>query len=407
MAGRLDGDLFLPPEPRPWVRYHVRAVARGNVGSAIDAAGVDDDDLIGEGGAGEAGLDLIGGIQRDDGDREPFSHAGIVCENARMPRILIIKTSSMGDVIHNLPIITDIHAHVPDVVVDWLVEEGFADLPRLHPGVSDIIPVALRRWRHSWYRRSVWREMRAFRDRLRSREYDLVLDTQCLLKSAVLARLARGTRCGLDADSAREPFAARFYEHRCHVPWRQHAVARTRALAACALDYPIPAGPPDFGIVAPTRPPELPRDYVVCLHATSWDSKRWPQRHWVDLCARLLDRGSTPLLPWGNAAERARADEIARAVPGARVLPPLALRELAAILGGARAVIGVDTGLVHLAAALDRPTVALYIDTFPELTGVLAHTQGRALNLGGKGQVPGVETVMEALADVEPISSPC
>jgi heptosyltransferase-1 len=317
-----------------------------------------------------------------------------------MPRILLIKTSSMGDVIHNLPIVNDIRRHRPDARFDWVVEESFADIPRLHPAVDDVIPVAIRRWRRALFAPPTWAEMKRFRERLRAQPYDLALDTQGLLKSAVITRLAGRPSWGLDAASAREPLAARFYHHHCGVPWGHHAVWRNRALAACVFDYPIPTEPPDYGIAAPSLPPDLPAKYLVCLHATSWDSKHWPARHWVDLCGRLMNAGLVSLLPWGSEAEHERAQAIARAVPGTVVLPRSSLRTLAGIIGNAQAVVGVDTGLVHLAAALGRPTVALYTDTDPILTGVVGAAATPTLNLGGKGCIPAVEEVWQTFVSM-------
>lgn len=316
-----------------------------------------------------------------------------------MARILLIKTSSLGDVVHNLPVVSDIVAHLPGVLLDWVVEEAFADIPALHPRMSSVLPVAARRWRRTLARPATWREMRRFRRRLRSHTYDVVLDTQGLVKSAVIARLAHGVRCGQDQASAREPLAARFYDRAYPVARGRHAVVRNRELAALAFGYAVPTPPPDYGMVLPAEPlpPELPRDYVVCLHGTSRATKLWPQAHWAALADALLQQGLTPLLPWGDNAERARAEDIRLACHGARVLPRMSLRGLAIALGHARAVVGVDTGLLHLACALDRPVVGIYTGSDPQLTGVYPRDPANAINLGGIGQVPAVEEVFAAL----------
>ena len=316
-----------------------------------------------------------------------------------MPRILLVKTSSLGDVIHNLPVVSDIARRVPGAVIDWVVEETFADIPALHPGVADVISVATRRWRAALWRPATWREIGRFRRRVQAQTYDLVLDTQGLLKSAVIARLARGIACGQDRQSAREPLAARLYDRAYPVARDRHAVVRNRELAARALGYAVPATPPDYGLRLPAEPlPYGPaRDYVVCLHGSSRATKLWPEACWIAL-ARILERnGLTPLLPWGSEVERARAETIAADCPGSHVLPRSSLRTLALVLGHARAVVGVDTGLVHLAAACGRPVVALYTDSSPRLTGVLPSDERLAVNLGGEGRVPGVEEVLAAL----------
>jgi heptosyltransferase-1 len=307
-------------------------------------------------------------------------------------RFLLVKTSSLGDVIHNLPVVTDLRRQYPECKIDWVVEEGIADIARLHPGVRRVIPVALRRWRKSLFATATWREMCAFRASLQEQDYDLVIDTQGQLKSALIARMARGRRCGFTASSAREPMAARFYDAAFEVPKDLHAVERNRRLAALAGGYIAPTTP-DYGIAAPPAPTHG-QTSAVLLTATSRDDKLWPQDRWIAAGRALNERGLACLLPAGSATERKRAMQIAQAIPGAVALPPMSLPELAAQLADARIVIGVDTGLVHLAAALGRPTLALFCASDPALTGVVSRTP--AINLGSRGQPPSVEHVLAA-----------
>ena len=309
-------------------------------------------------------------------------------------RILLVKTSSLGDVIHNLPVVTDLCAHFPGAAIDWVVEEGFAEIPGLHPGVRRVIPVALRRWRKSLFAAATWREMRTFRAELKEQSYDLVIDTQGLLKSALIARMARGKRCGYAATAAREPLAARFYDATFDVPKNFHAVLRNCQLAALAAGYAASPAP-DYGIAAPPAP-TFDRVSAVLLTATSRDDKLWPQERWIEVGRALHARGLTCLLPAGSTPERERAAQIAQAIPGASVLPPMSLADLAGQLAAARIVIGVDTGLVHFAAALGRPVLALFSASDPALTGVLASTP--AFNLGSRGQPPDVDAVLAAAA---------
>lgn len=306
-------------------------------------------------------------------------------------RILLVKTSSLGDVIHNLPVVTDLRTHFPDVSIDWVVEEVFAEIPRLHPGVLRVLPVALRRWRKSLLSPATWREMGAFRGTLQEKSYDLVIDTQGLLKSALITRMAKGKRCGYTAAAAREPLAARFYDARFDVPQELHAVQRNRQLAALAAGYAATPAP-DYGIAVSPAPTFL--QSALLLTATSRDDKLWPEERWIEAGQALHGRGLTCLLPAGSATERERAARIAQAVPGAIALPPMRLAELATQLAAARIVIGVDTGLVHLAAALGRPVLALFSASDPALTGVLASTP--AINLGRRGQPPSVGDVLAA-----------
>jgi heptosyltransferase I len=313
-------------------------------------------------------------------------------------RILLVKTSSLGDVIHNLPVASDIRAALPGAVIDWAVEESYAAIPTLHPAVARVLPVALRRWRSTLLSGAARAELREFLRALRSTAYDAVIDTQGLLKSALIAWRARGTRHGLDFASAREPLAP-FYDRVHAVPWTLHAVERNRALAARALGY-TPGAPADYGIAPPAgRPSWLPAGaYAVLVHATSSSAKLWPVERWAGLGARLAEQGTLGVLPWGAAHEHARAQEIARRVRGAIVAPALTLTDAAAALAGAKAVIGVDTGLTHLACALGRPTVGLYCATDPGATGL--YGGARALNLGGRGAAPAVDEVLAAIEGV-------
>lgn len=310
------------------------------------------------------------------------------------PRILLVKTSSLGDVLHNFPVVTDICIHFGGAQVDWVVEESFAALPALHSGVKQVHTVALRRWRKGWWRSRA--EIRAACARLASRPYDLVLDTQGLLKSALIARCARAPKSGYDRGSAREPLATLFYDHTYAVPKNLHAVERNRRLAAQALGYTLDT-PADYGVRAPAvELPWLPgRPFVALLHATSRADKLWQEANWVELGRRLSQAGMATVLPWGNEAEQARAARLSAAIPGAVCAPRLDLNEAAAMLGRAHAAVGVDTGLSHLAAALGIPTVGLYTATDPGLTGL--YGGAGAVNLGGMGAPPAVTEVIAAL----------
>lgn len=317
-----------------------------------------------------------------------------------MPRILLVKTSSLGDVIHNLPVATDIRAHIPGAEIDWIAEEAFAAVPAMHPGVTRVLPVALRRWRKALASPHTWREMGRFQHDLQSRKYDLVLDSQGLLKSALLAKLASGMRCGLDRGSAREPLATLLYDQTFAVRKDLHAVERNRLLAARALGYALDNAM-DYGIAAPALPlPWLPaQPYAVLLHATSRSNKQWEHANWLELGNDLNRRGLACILPWGNRRELAQSRRLAGSIPGAIVPPQLKLEEIAALLARARIVVGVDTGITHLAAALKIPVVAIYCASHPELTGVCAKTP--ATNLGEAGNPPSAQTVISATQVIE------
>jgi heptosyltransferase-1 len=315
-----------------------------------------------------------------------------------MKRILIVKTTSMGDVIHALPVVEDILQHFPDAQIDWLVEESFADIPRLHPRVQQVFTVAVRRWRKQWWRCQTWREISAVKRAVAAQPYDLVLDLQGLVKSAVMSTWAQGPLHGYDKHSIREPLASRFYQHTYAITYRQHAVIRMRTLAALAFGYAIPQDKPAYGLAAEVQHNKSP--FFLALHATSRDSKLWPEDHWIALGQHYAVQGLMMWLPWASASEQARAQRIAAQVPQAVVLPKLSLQQLAGQMPQAQFAVGVDTGLSHLAAALDIPVVAIYTDTEPAFTGVAGGRRAPAMNLGGKGQVPSVEAVSAQLTAI-------
>ena len=312
--------------------------------------------------------------------------------------IIVVRPSSLGDVVHALALVADVHAHRPDLAVDWVAEVGFVPLVELHPGIRRVIPVALRRWRRRPLAVATWRELASFRRELRRERYAAVLDLQEQVKGALIARVARGVRHGPDRASIREPIATLAHDVHHAIDPRQHLVDRCRQLAAAALGYRI-EGPPRFGLVPPPTPAEgaRPRPYVVLVHGTSRADKLWPDPHWRRLIARFAAAGLAIVLPWGTNAEFARSEALATDVPDARVPPPprQALPELAGLLARAELVVGVDTGLVHLAAALGTPTIALFVATDPLLCGV-GPAGRRAVDLGGVDSMPTPEAVAQA-----------
>ncbi len=301
-------------------------------------------------------------------------------------RILFVKTSSLGDVIHNCPAVSDVRRHFPDATIDWVVEEQFAALVAMHPAVRRVIPVAVRRWRSRFFRPAVWQEFLAFRRNLRAEAYDLVIDSQGLFKSALIASGARGAKHGYDAGSARESIASRFYDVRHSVSRNLHAVERNRGLTAAAVGFELDERC-DYGLVAspdvsitPTKP------FCVLLCMSSRADKLWPEAHWADLARALAARGMECVLPWGSEDERGRCLRIVSAAGCGTVPRALELGELASTMRSAHAVFGVDTGLTHLAAALGLRAIGLYHSTDPALTGL--HGGRRVANLGGPGRTP-------------------
>lgn len=299
-----------------------------------------------------------------------MSEAGNGNDPARTGRhLLLVKTSSLGDVVHTLPALTD--AATRGFTFDWVVEEAFTAIARRHPAVRRVIPIGWRRWRSDLVGHR--KALRLFHRDLRQTHYPLVLDAQGLLKSAVVSRLARGgRRIGLDWSSAREGAASLFYGDRIAIPRGQHAVDRLRALFAAALDYRLADGAPDFGLQrgqTEQKDPQVGARECLLLHGTTWETKHWPEAMWIELARRLRSDGWRVSLPWGNPHEAARAARIAAGAPGTVVLDALSLDGLIDHMAGAELAVGVDSGLSHLAAALSVPTVVLYGSTDAALTG--------------------------------------
>jgi len=305
--------------------------------------------------------------------------------------LLIVKTSSMGDVVHAMPVVADILRHHPAAKIDWLVEPSFAAIPQMHPALNRVHTVAWRKWRGHLLDSATWAAMKLLRRTLREARYDLVLDLQGLLKSALWARQAGAPVAGYDRASAREAAAAWLYQRRAAVARAQHAVARCRELTAAHLGYGVPAGPPEFGLRAPAPSWRPPAAYSVLIPNASRPEKLWPERHWVAVGKRMRELGWTPVVLWGRPDEQTLAERIAADCEG-DVPPFLKVGEMAAVLAGARHVVGLDTGFTHLAAAFGRPTLGIYCDHEPGLAGITG--PGRVGSIGGRGQVPSRSEVL-------------
>jgi heptosyltransferase-1 len=313
-----------------------------------------------------------------------------------MPRlnILLVRVSSLGDVLHNLPMVADILRRHPDANIDWVVEEGYVSLVRLNPHVRKIIPFALRRWRKSLGQRATRDEIRGFFKTLREERYDYVFDTQGLLKTGIIMGAARivkgGSKVGLangSEGSGYEGISRIFHTNSIALDPRTHAVARGRLVAAAALGYSVDHAP-DFGLPGPDTGPRPDwmgqQDYAVFFHGTARDAKKWASANWIAAGQALAPM--PVLLAWGSPAEKLEAETLAAALPNARVLPKLSMDQAVTLARNAALAIGVDTGLTHIAAAFLRPTVELYCDS-PKWK-----TEGNwspcIVNLGDKGAPP-------------------
>ncbi|MEO7970310.1 MAG: lipopolysaccharide heptosyltransferase I [bacterium] len=293
-------------------------------------------------------------------------------------RVLIVRLSSMGDLVQTLPALSDAARAIPDIRFDWIVDESFAQVPGWHRNVETVIPSAFRRWRKNWRRAFKSGEPQSFLKKVRAQEYDYIVDVQCELKSAVASRLARGPRYGYDSRTVHEWGAQFAYQKTFFVPKDRHSLQRMRQLLAGALGYEYKEESVDYGIDRSRLGPvliDLPERFVVFIHSTSWTSKVWPEFYWQDLLNKVTADGYSVLLPWGNEAERERSIRIAAGNDQAIVLPALSISEKAAVINRASATVGLDTGLSHIAAALDVPSITIYGATDPLLVGATGQHQ--------------------------------
>jgi heptosyltransferase-1 len=339
------------------------------------------------------------GIFREGAILRGFASPPPIQAASPMTRVLIVRPSSLGDVVYALAICADLRRAHPGAIIDWVAEEGFAALPALDADVHGVIPVALRRWRASLLRASTWREFGEFRRAVTATPYDAVIDLQEQLKGAIIARIARGRRHGLSAASIREPLATLLHDEHHAVDRDIHFVSKCRRIAASAVGYGID-GAPRWNwkpLAATPATPDLP--FAVLVSATSRASKQWPETLWRALALHLTENGCVVLLPWGTADEEARCRRIAEGITSAIVPPHQSLHEAASLLARAEVVVGVDTGLTHLSAALATPTIALFTETDAALAGV-AICGSAARDLGGNGVVPRLDEVIDAVGDV-------
>jgi len=294
-----------------------------------------------------------------------------------MKRVLLIKLTSLGDLIHALPALSDAKSARPELEFDWVIDENFREIALWHPAVKGIITSNHRQWREALTHPATLGSISRLIAGIRAVEYDLVIDAQGNFKTALLSMLAKGPRAGFDSQSVREWVAHLAYQRRFAASKSAHAIERLRLLFAAALDYPVPASAPDFQIqkerfVKPKV--DLPKEYLVFVHNASWKTKLWPEAHWEELLKRSIQAGFKVLLPWGNSQEEARAKRLAIR-SGIQVLPKLTLSEMGYVLDRARACVCMDTGLSHLTAALNVPSITLYGSTDSGLIGASGPSQ--------------------------------
>jgi heptosyltransferase-1 len=346
-------------------------------------------------------------------------------KSSKFMKILIIKLSSLGDVLHSLPVVWDIRARHPHAQIDWVIEESFAGL--LEPlktidsfkGIDRVIPINLRRWKkvlkNGEFIRSI-QEFLGFKNELQQTSYDLVIDIQGLIKSAALSKLAKISSGGGVIGPANktqfsgfEPLARRFYTEAVQVPFHLHAVERARWVVASAIDAPAPKEGQDLPKFYPdayvnqlenqsqalAQELAVQKPYAVFLHATSRADKRWPNASWVTVGRYLTEKGVTVVLPWGSADEKKISLELSQKIPNSIVPRALSIHEIHALIAGAQQIIGVDTGLVHVSAAFGKPTIEIYCNSWKG--NAQGYWSPQIHNLGDMGQIPSVEDVIAYL----------
>jgi heptosyltransferase-1 len=331
------------------------------------------------------------------------------------PKILLVKLSSLGDVLHNLPIVWDLRARLPDAQIDWVVEEGYVHL--LEPllsrdgfrGIDRIIPFGLRRWKKNLFRLATWKEFFAFRKILQATTYDVLIETQGLLKSAIVCSLAKRSSSAVVAGLANatefsgyEPMARSFYNQSVQVPTQCHAVDRSRWVMCSALDWSLieRGDAPKFyasefiASIPNSSVAGLLSPYVLCFHSTARDAKRWSNDNWITLGKDLSAKGYQLVFPWGNAAEKVVSQSLASRISGALVPPAFSIEEAFSVIAGAALTVGVDTGLTHLAAVLNKPTVEIYCDS--PLWKTEGYWSDRICNVGDLQNPPSIQEVLDA-----------
>ncbi|WP_353202773.1 lipopolysaccharide heptosyltransferase I [Polynucleobacter sp.] len=335
------------------------------------------------------------------------------------PKILLVKLSSLGDVLHNLPLVWDLRARLPDAQIDWVVEEAYVHL--LEPlrtredfkGIDRIIPFDLRRWKKHLFELSTWKQFFSFRRHLQEISYDVVIETQGLLKSALVCALAKKSPNAVVAGLANatqfsgyEPLAKCFYNHQVQVPMQTHAVDRSRLVMCSAFDWLAikRSDTPHFyasrmkvDLLKPSIS-QLKTPYVLFFHSTAREAKRWSNEDWTTLGIELSNRGYQVVLPWGNAAEKAVSTELAKQIPNALVPAAFSIEDAFAVIAGAALTVGVDTGLTHLAAVLGLPTIEIYCDSPRWKTeGYWAH---HIRNVGDIGLPPDAAELIKASVEL-------
>lgn len=295
-------------------------------------------------------------------------------------RILIIKISSMGDIIHTLPAITDASRAIPNITFDWVIEETFSEIPIWHPFVHRVIPIKFRFWKNQWHQIHAWKKYFECIKQLNAYKYDAIIDAQGLLKTSLLIvhKIDRGIKHGMNFFSAKESISCWFYHNCYHISKNQHAIERIRQLFSCSLQYTLPSNLGQYNIdhnFYPKIKSNHSSPYLIFFHSTTQSQKHWPELYWHILTRYAIKLGYSVKIPFWTIHEELRVKRLKDHFDRVIILPKLTLHQIAIQIIQSKATISVDTGLSHLSAALHCPNITLYGPTDPQLIGIYGHNQ--------------------------------
>lgn len=317
-------------------------------------------------------------------------------------KVLLVRTSSMGDLIHTLPAIEDLSRHRPDIQLHWLCEEAFSDIARLHPFVRKIHLFSWRQWRKKLFSTETRQHLSTLKKALMAEKFDLVLDSQGLLKSAIPAKLmTKAPMVGLHRKSAKEPLASFFYQKTIQLKKNHNMIWQNRQLFAETFAYTVNHTEVQFGAKVPENIvfPIENKPYHVCIHAASRPEKLWPEALWIELMQRIhAQTGHHIYLTWGSEEEYHRSLRLAENTAFVHICPRMSLIQAASLLQNAESVVGVDTGLFHLGNVFSHPSVGIYTDSPPEYTAMQFSPYEK--NIGGIGVIPPLEDVWNLWREV-------
>ena len=318
-------------------------------------------------------------------------------------RVLIIKLTSMGDLMHALPALTDASRKIENIEFDWVVDENFSEVPSWHPKVNSVITTNHRTWRKNLFSADLLKELKNLKSRLNHTNYDVVIDMQNNLKSAAVSYLTKNPIHGMDKNSVREFPAHLAYKFKYKISKENHAISRQRDLMAFSLNYELKEEAIDYGVQDNKfeRPDfNLPDNYLFFVHNASWPTKMWPVSYWQEMIELVNHEDYVAILPSGSEEEFDRAQQIVSSSSDAIALRPQTLNKTAFIVNNAAGCICSDTGLAHLSAVLNKPSVTMYSVTDEGLIGTRGDNQAHIISSDSKMDSISPEEAWEKLTSL-------